>query len=70
VENKETARKKIMLWNDLDYLGKHCLRGVYQKLITVLVVCNLDGIISRLAEKCKAGLLKRNCILQDPRVQP
>ena len=59
-ENKEAARKKI-LWNDLYYFGKNCLRGVYHKLITVLVVCNLDGIMSRLAAKCWAETVEKNC---------
>lgn len=59
-ENKETARKKI-LWNDLYYFGKNCLRGVYHKLITVLVVCNLDGIMSRLAAKYWAETVEKNC---------
>lgn len=64
-ENKETARKKKILWNDLCYFGKNCLRGVYHKLITVLVVCNLDGIMLRLAAKCRAETVEKKLYSAD-----
>lgn len=66
-ENKETARKikKKILWNDLYYFGKNCLRGVYHKLITVLVVCNLDGTMSRLAAKCRAETVEKKLYSAD-----
>lgn len=48
-----------MLWNDLYYFGKHCLRGVYNELTTVLVACSLDGIMSRLATKFRAETVEK-----------
>lgn len=44
-------------------LGKKCLRGVYHDLTTVLVVCNLDGIMSRLAAKCRAETVEKKFYL-------
>lgn len=39
-------------------LGKK-VSGAYHKLITVLVVCNLDGTMSRLAAKCRAETVEK-----------
>lgn len=57
---KRGLLKNNVLWNDIYYFGKNCLRGMYHELTTVLVACSLDGIMSRLAAKCRAETVEKN----------